>query len=83
MQARRGRAGPRQLCAGPGRLAQALGVDGALDGGSFLHPPFLLRPAEQAPDAIAIGPRIGISKAVERPWRFGLAGSPFLSKPFA
>lgn len=82
MQARRGRAGARQLCAGPGRLAQALGVDGALDGGSFLRRPFVLRPAGVASDAIAIGPRIGISKAVERPWRFGLAGSPFLSKPF-
>ena len=82
MQERRGRAGPRQRCAGPGRLAQALGVDGSLDGGSFMRRPFVLRPAEVAPGDIAIGPRIGISKAAERPWRFGLAGSPFLSKPF-
>jgi DNA-3-methyladenine glycosylase len=83
MQARRGRAGPRQLCAGPGRLTQALGIDGSLDGGSFLRPPFVLRPAGTPPGEIAVGPRIGITKAAERPWRFGLAGSPFLSRPFA
>ena len=82
MHARRGVAGLRQLCSGPGRLAQALGVDRSFDGLSFLREPFLLRPAASLP-AIAIGPRIGISKAMERPWRFGLAGSPFLSKPFA
>lgn len=82
MQARRGGAGLRRLCAGPGRLAQALGVDRSFDGLSFLDAPFLLRPAGRRRDIVA-GPRIGISKAVERPWRFGLAGSPFLSRPFA
>ena len=82
MQARRGVAAPRLLCAGPGRLAQALGVDGSLDGGSFLARPFSLRPPALPRDIVA-GPRIGISKAAERPWRFGLAGSPFLSRPFA
>jgi len=81
MHARRGVAGLRLLCAGPGRLAQALGVDGSFDGRSFLHEPFLLRPSARPHDIVS-GPRIGISKAVEHPWRFGLAGSPFLSKPF-
>lgn len=81
MHARRGAAGPRQLCSGPGRLAQALGVNRSFDGLSFLGDPFLLRPAAGPTDIVA-GPRIGISKALERPWRFGLAGSPFLSRPF-
>lgn len=81
MQARRGGAGLRQLCAGPGRLAQALGVDGSFDGRSFLHEPFDLRPVGRPRDVVS-GPRIGITRAVEHPWRFGLAGSPFLSRPF-
>ena len=82
MRARRNAAGMRQLCAGPGRLAQALAVDISFDGRSFLRRPFVLQPAA-APQDIVSGPRIGISKAVERPWRFGLAGSPFLSRSFA
>lgn len=81
MAARRGMAAPRLLCAGPGRLAQALGVNRSFDGLSFLDAPFALLPAA-APARIVSGPRIGISKAVDEPWRFGLAGSPFLSKPF-
>ena len=82
MAARRGVTTPRLLCGGPGRLAQALGLDGALDGASLARPPFVLRPGEPREDVIA-GPRIGISKAADRPWRFGLAGSRFLSRPFA
>lgn len=88
MQARRNLAAMRLLCAGPGRLAQALGVDGALDGASILEAPFQLRPAcspintDTTVTNIISGPRIGISKATEQPWRFGLAGSKFLSKPF-
>ena len=70
-----------RLCAGPGRLCQALAIDGSLDGLPLGRPPFELilpdRPAE-----IAVGPRIGISRDVERPWRFGLTGSPFLSRRF-
>ncbi|HXW24536.1 MAG TPA: DNA-3-methyladenine glycosylase [Xanthobacteraceae bacterium] len=72
---------PRLLCAGPGRLCQALGITRAHDGLALDRPPFRLfaRPADVP---IALGRRIGISKAVDKPWRYGLAGSPFLSKPF-
>jgi DNA-3-methyladenine glycosylase len=81
MRRRRGVAAERLLCSGPGRLCEALGVTGA-DNGQPLEPPaFELRAAPRRP-AIAVGPRIGISKAVELPWRYGLEGSPFLSKPF-
>ena len=82
MIGRRGLAERRGLCSGPGKLAEALGVTRAHDGLMLDAPPFDLRPAaEQLP--IVIGPRIGISKAVEVPWRFGVAGSPFLSRRFA
>jgi DNA-3-methyladenine glycosylase len=81
MRARRGVADDRLLCAGPGRLCQALGVDRAHDGLPLDRPPFALLPAE-SPPGIVSGPRIGITKAADRPWRFGLAGSRFLSRPF-
>jgi len=81
MAARRGLDAPRLLCSGPGRLAQALGVTGALSGAALDKAPFELIAGEAA-GPIAEGPRIGITKAAERPWRFGLAGSPFLSRPF-
>jgi DNA-3-methyladenine glycosylase len=81
MRERRGDHADRLLCAGPGRLCQALGVTRDLNGCPLHLPPFELRPAR--PDLpVWSGPRIGISKAVEQPWRFGLAGSPHLSKPF-
>ena len=81
MRARRGALAPRQLCSGPGKLGQALGVTRALNGASLAAAPFAL---SAAPGEVAVvsGPRIGISKAVELPWRFGLAGSPYLSRPF-
>ena len=81
MRARRGLDDVRLLCAGPGRVGQALGITRALDGLRLDAPPFeLLAGSSMAP--VITGPRIGISKAMEQPWRFGLKGSPFLSRPF-
>ena len=82
MKRRRGPVKPNQLCAGPGRLTQALGITGALDGKPLDKPPFLLKP-RTGPAEILVGPRIGITRAVELPWRFGLAGSRFVSRRFA
>ena len=85
MQERRGGlAAPRMLCSGPGKVGQALAIDRRLDGLSLATPPFeLLRADHRArPVVLATGPRIGINRAVEMPWRFGEAGSPFLSRPF-
>ena len=81
MQRRRGTEDPRLLCAGPGRLCQALGITAALDGASLSRPPFSLRTATQKSE-ILVGRRIGITKAVELPRRFGLKGSDFLSRRF-
>ena len=98
MRARRGVADDRLLCAGPGRLCQALAIAGEHDGlpldeapfelrarehdGLPLdEPPFELLVREQEPEIVR-GPRIGITKAADRPWRYGLAGSRFLSRAF-
>lgn len=81
MRRRRGLEDLRLLCAGPGRLGQALGITQALNGAALDAPPFELLCGE-APAELLAGPRIGISKAVDMPWRFGLKGSRFLSKPF-
>lgn len=81
MAVRRGLAEPRLLCSGPGRLCQALGITGAMDGLPLDRPPFALEPASGTA-SIVVGPRIGITRAADRPWRFGLAGSRFLSRPF-
>ena len=79
MRARRGLGEKRLLCAGPGRLCQALGVSGDHDGLALDRPPFeLLAPA--GPVEVAIGPRIGITRAAELPWRYGVAGSRYLSR---
>jgi DNA-3-methyladenine glycosylase len=89
MRARRGLEDVRLLCAGPGRLAQALGIDASFNGLPLHLPPLALLEADAAahpaPLAVAVvaGPRIGISKAVELPWRFGLKGSRYLSRAFA
>lgn len=69
------------LCSGPGRLTEALGISAVHDGLSLMQPPFTLVVREPCA-AIISGPRVGISKAVEAPWRFGLIGSPHLSRPF-
>jgi DNA-3-methyladenine glycosylase len=82
MRARRGYDDLRKLCAGPGRLCQALNVGRDHDGLAMTAPPFSLTPPS-ARIELDVGVRIGISKATERPWRFGLSGSPFVSRPFA
>lgn len=81
MIARRGLQDLRLLCAGPGRLGQALGVTPDFNGMRLDETPFEVR-AAPAPCDVVVGPRIGISKAADVPWRFGLAGSRFLSRPF-
>jgi DNA-3-methyladenine glycosylase len=81
MKKRRGDFKLTQLCAGPGRLTQALGITDALDGKPLDAPPFSLHPTIRSIE-LSIGPRIGITRAMELPWRFGLKGSPFLSRRF-
>lgn len=82
MRERRGLGDERLLCAGPGRLCQALGITGAHDGLRLDRKPFALT-AVGEPVAVARGPRVGITRAAELPWRYGLAGSRFLSRPLA
>jgi DNA-3-methyladenine glycosylase len=81
MRRRRGIAEPRLLCSGPGRLCQALGITRAHDGLALDQAPFELR-ASDSEIALAVGPRIGITKAADKPWRYGLKGSRFVSRPF-
>lgn len=81
MRARRGSADPWLLCAGPGRLCQALGLSAVHDGLALDRPPFALLQRGSEP-AIVAGPRIGIARGVDAPWRFGIAGSRFLSRAF-
>jgi len=80
MRARRGVEEIRNLCSGPGKLCQAMGVTRDHDGLALDEPPFAIAPGAAA--GLVAGPRIGISRAVELPWRFGEAGSRFLSRPF-
>ncbi len=82
MRERRGLDEARALCSGPGKLCAALGVTDAHNGLALDAPPFAVLPRQGAPE-IARGVRIGITKAADLPWRYGLKGSPFLSKPFA
>jgi DNA-3-methyladenine glycosylase len=81
MRERRSLHDVRLLCSGPGKLGQSLGVLHKFNGMPLNESPFHLVPA-LGPVDVTCGPRIGISKAVDLPWRFGLEGSPFLSKPF-
>jgi DNA-3-methyladenine glycosylase len=80
MRERRRLDDPRLLCAGPGRLCQALGITREHDGLALDEPPFELLARQTEPE-VAVGARIGITKAAEQPWRYGLAGSKFLSRP--
>jgi DNA-3-methyladenine glycosylase len=79
MAARRGLDNPRLLCAGPGRLCEALGVTKELDGRALDRPPFALYARAEEP-AILAGPRVGVTRAGDRPWRFLAAGSRFISR---
>ena len=83
MRTRRGRQAATELCSGPGKLTVALGIGLDLNGAALDRPPFEIHPrADRWRDVeVATGPRIGITKAIELPWRFGAAGSPFLSRP--
>jgi DNA-3-methyladenine glycosylase len=81
MRRRRGVTDERLLCSGPGRLSEALGITDAQYGLPLDNPPFEI--FARADDVeVAVGPRIGLTKAIEHPWRYGLSGSRFVSKPF-
>jgi DNA-3-methyladenine glycosylase len=81
MRARRGLDQPRLLCSGPSRLCQALAITGEHDGLPLDEPPFELHRRDAEPEIVA-GPRIGITRAADRPWRYGLAGSRYVSRRF-
>jgi DNA-3-methyladenine glycosylase len=81
MRRRRGVTDERLLCSGPGRLCQALGITDAQYGLALDQPPFEIFARGEDID-VDVGPRIGLTKAVDHPWRYGLKGSRFLSKPF-
>jgi DNA-3-methyladenine glycosylase len=79
MRARRGVEDLRLLCAGPGRLCHALGLTGEHDGLPLDRPPFEVHARAREAEIVA-GPRVGITKAADRPWRYTLAGSRFVSR---
>jgi len=80
MRRRRGVDEPRQLCSGPGKLCQALGITREHDGLALDRRPFAVFARDGEPE-VATGPRIGITRAAELPWRYTLAGSRYLSRP--
>ena len=82
MRRRRGLQDERSLCSGPGKLTEALGITHAHNGLPLDAPPSALYARTAKPD-IVTGLRIGITKAVDLPWRYGLKDSKFLSRPFA
>jgi DNA-3-methyladenine glycosylase len=81
MRARRGVDRPLELCSGPGKLTQALGIGLADNDSSLVDGPIEVLPRTREP-RIAVGERVGISKAVELPWRFCDASSPHVSRPW-
>jgi DNA-3-methyladenine glycosylase len=82
MRARRGKRPDTDLCSGPGKLTEALGIDLAANDTDLSEDPFLLLSPEPSwSGEVTTSPRIGITKAVEQPWRFSLRGSPFVSRP--
>jgi DNA-3-methyladenine glycosylase len=82
MRRRRGLDDVRALCSGPGKLTEALGITHDQNGLALDAPPFALHARKGKVDVVS-GKRIGLTKAVELPWRYGLRGSKFVSKPFA
>jgi DNA-3-methyladenine glycosylase len=84
MRRRRGRKRDEELCSGPGKLTEALGVGLEDNGASLSAPPFAVLPRAGAwvDGEIAVAPRIGISRATEYPWRFCAAGNRFVSRPW-
>jgi DNA-3-methyladenine glycosylase len=84
MRARRGLHGVEDLCSGPGKLTQALGVGVDLNGTDLVRGPIRLLAAPDGRDAprVVSGPRVGITKAAELPWRFCAAQSRFVSRPW-
>lgn len=82
MRSRRGKARTDlDLCSGPGKLTEALGITLAENADRLDRDPFLLLPPEGDPPEVVTSPRIGITKAVDLPWRFTAAGSKFVSRP--
>lgn len=83
MRARRGRWELRDLCSGPGKLTEALGIGLDRNGAPLTEAPFELRQrdADRSDVEVVTGPRIGITRGTDLPWRFCAAGSPFLSRP--
>ncbi len=81
MRRRRGLQDERSLCSGPGKLCQALGITDAHNALPLDAAPFALHAATSKPE-LMIDVRIGITKAADLPWRYGLKGSPFVSKRF-
>jgi len=81
MRRRRGTDDEKLLCAGPGRVCAALAISAEHNGLALDRPPFEIFARTEAAEVV-VGPRIGITKAIDRPWRYGLKGSRFLSKPF-
>jgi DNA-3-methyladenine glycosylase len=82
MRARRDVSDDRSLCSGPGKLCEALGITGEHDGFPLDRAPFALRERKEAVEVVA-GPRVGITKAVDQPWRYALAGSRYVSRPIS
>lgn len=81
MRARRGERPDGELCSGPGKLTEALGIGLGENGADLSRAPFLLLGPEGERPEVVTGPRVGITKATERPWRFSAAGSRFVSRP--
>lgn len=73
----------RELCSGPGRLTQALGIEMVVNGSPLTSDGSVLIEAREGPvPEIVAGPRVGITKAVDLPWRFCAAGDPNVSRPW-